>query len=106
MGYKFNNLLDTIGLGITEVYTDDEIKAGVSYKISADGLEDRYLTTKKKSFDCYLQYGMYINYESREEVFGGYKIVNAINSGNVEIYDFTTTDHITITFLSPVGEEE
>ena len=106
VGYRLNNLLDTIGVGITEVYTDDEIKAGVSFKISAEGLEDRILTTKKTSFDCYLQYGLYTNYESREEIFGGYKIVNAINAGNVEIYDFTATDHITITFLSPVGEEE
>ena len=102
LGYSLDKLLDSIGTGITAVYTDDEIAQGVSVKVSADGIEDRILTTTKASLHCYLQYGVHSNYESREDVYSGYKLINAINSSNVGFYDYTTVDHITITFL-PAG---
>lgn len=102
LGYNLDELLDSIGTGITAVYTDDEIAQGVSVKVSADGIEDRILTTTKTSLHCYLQYGVHSNYESREDVYSGYKLINAINSSNVGLYDYTTVDHITITFL-PAG---
>ena len=102
LGYNLDELLDTIGTGITAVYTDDEIASGVSLRLSAEGIEDHLLTTTKTSLHCYLQYGVYSNYESREDLFGGFKIINTINSSNVVTYDYTTVDHITITYL-PAG---
>jgi len=106
LGYKLDEILNLIGTGISSVYDSDAIAKGVSVRISAEGMEDRVLTTKKISLGCYLQYGIYVNHEDVPDIFGGYKIINTYNLANIETYDYTGVNHITITFLPTENAEE